>query len=197
MVEVQPDFESEDWSLIRDALVARGKSVEEAVGILQTAWWKQHRRKLDAWNGHLKSQRLDHPSKKSIPLAPIAPPAPDNSKPGRFDRLTPNFIDIRPVCHILRKLEEKEYVDLWYFTAQGCRDAVSPASRSKITRDEHLSYELWLEGKTRLLRCMREHGWSLCETDELAKFFLNLDIHPMKSQLYGLQAMLRYQERVR
>jgi len=32
---------------------------------------------------------------------------------------------------------------------------------------------------------------------QLAKFFLNLDLHPIRSQEYGLLAVLQYQENVR
>ena len=126
--------------------------------------------------------------------------------------------------HILKRLETKEFIDLWHFTAQGCCEATTleltapenafsfistekgpmlqPAgaasiSSSKVTRDEALSYDQWSEGKNQLLNCMAEHGWSAQEVNQLAKFFLNLDFHLIRSESFGLQTVLRYQERVR
>lgn len=68
---------------------------------------------------------------------------------------------------------------------------------SKVVKDDRLTWDQWSEGKTRLLDCMRTCGWNDLEVMQLAKFFLKLDLHPIRSREYGLLAVLRYQENVR
>ena len=203
--------------------MAQGKSAEEAVEVLRKSWRDQHERNLEAWNEH-RLQQQGNQGQEEAPQDPVIPPELTGEKPDWMTRPTPNFLDIRPARHVIKRLEKKEYVELWHFTAQGCQDAASlelaapddtysivntdrglmfqsvgatAVPSSKVIKDEHLSYDQWSEGKTRLLTCMGEHGWEEHETNELAKFFLNLDFHPMRSERYGLQAVLRYQERVR
>ena len=122
----------------------------------------------------------------------------------------------------MKRLKKKEYVELWHFTIQGCRDAAltdlttpndtfglvntndglrlqtvgASTISSKITRDENLSWEQMSEGKSRLLDCMSTSGWSNREVGELAKFFVKLDLHLIRSQEYGSQTVLQYQDRV-
>ena len=70
---------------------------------------------------------------------------------------------------------------------------VSEASiSSKIIQDEDLSFNQWSEGKNRFLLCIRDSGWDKEEVDEMARFFLNLDSDPLRSESLGLQAVLRY-----
>lgn len=225
--EVEPDFQGEEWDIARDALVAQGNTEDEAIAVLQKSWRDQHQRRLVAWDEHLQQLLQDQGNQGQaapMPVDPAETPAPEDERPDWTGRPTPSFLDIRPAHHVLKKLEKKEYVDLWHFTAQGCREAASldlatpddtfslvstgnglmlqsvgaaAVQSSKIVKDENLSFEQWSEGKTRLLSCMGEHGWKEDETNELAKFFLNLDFHPMRSERFGLQAVLRYQERVR
>jgi hypothetical protein len=148
---------------------------------------------------------------------------PAQEEPDWRNRPTPSFLDLQPARHILKKLEKKEFVDLWHFTALGCQeaatiDASNPEDRfclvsaerglqieavgasvvsEKVIGDEQLSYELLSEGKTRLVTCMRTCGWSKEETEELMGFYLSLDTHAIRSQSYGHQTVLRYQEKVR
>ena len=67
---------------------------------------------------------------------------------------------------------------------------------SKVVKDESLSWELLTEGKTRLITCMRTHGWSAHKVMELVKLFVNLDVHLICSQECGLQVVKCYQETV-
>ena len=183
--EPVPDFEHEDWAATIEALTSQGKSMEEAVGVLKKAWELQHKRRMDEWNDRLRLQDQDRPLDERASIPPELPSTPPEEESNWDAVPTPNFLDIRPAHHILKRLEKKEFVDLWHFTAQGCREAATleltapenafsfintekgpmlqPAgaasiSSSKVTRDEALSYDQWSEGKNRLLNCMAEHG---------------------------------------
>ena len=195
---------------------------------MKQSWKTQHKRDLDVWNEHLQQRRTsperEGSGRENTAVTPPNTTTPvEDETPEWLNKPTPSFLDIRPAWHILKKLKKKEFVELWHFTAQGCRDAASidlatlddtfglintekglmlqtvgASSRSsKVVKDENLSWELLTEGKTRLITCMRTHGWSTHEVTELVKLFVNLDIHPIHSQEYGLQAVKRYQEMVR
>lgn len=215
----EPDFLSEDWESIRDAIIAGGKTLEEAVEVIKQSWTTRHEKDMDAWNEYQQQQRATsaqpEDNRDNAPL--------DEDPPAWLNRPTPSHLDVQPARHILKKLEKKEFVELWHFTAQGCRNAASidlaapddtfglintekglmlqtvgaASISSKVTKDENLSWELLSEGKTRLLNCMDSCGWTEHEVRELAKFYLNLDLHPIRSEDYGAQTVLRYQDRVR
>jgi len=198
--------------------------VEQAVEIMRQAWQRSHQKEMDAWNAHLE-QRRDEGSQNGIEpeIAPRTTPPTTDEIPDWVNRPTPSFLDIKPARHVLKKLEKKEFVELWHFTAQGCREAAAidlatpddtfnflktengvvlqtagaSSVSPKVVKDERLSWDQWSEGKTRLLDCMAGCGWNKHEVLELGRFFLGLDLHPIRSQEYGLQAVLRYQENVR
>lgn len=195
--------------------------MEETIGISRRSWRVQHERDLEAWNENLRQRKPSQEQNGSGGDDPSTFPRGDT--PQWLNEPTPSYIGIQPASYILKRLERKEYVEMWYFTAQGCRDAafidltvpndtfgivntekglmlqmvgVSSVS-TEVTRDENLSWEQLSEGKGRLLDYMSSCGWSGYEVRELAKFFLNLDLHPIRSQVYGTQTVLRYQDRVR
>ena len=170
-------------------------------------------------NGKNGNGKIQH----STPTTP--PNDPNQGIEGEPEWLesTPSFLDVQPARNIIKRLKKKEYIELWHFTAQGCRDAAltdlanpegalglvntndglmlqtanASAVSQKAIKDENLSWEQLSEGKTRLLNCMDSCNWSDREIKELAKFFLKLDLHPIRSQDFGTQTVLRYQDRVR
>ena len=67
----------------------------------------------------------------------------------------------------------------------------------KVIRDENLSWVQLTDAKTRMIGCLKSCGWNKNEISQLVLFFLSLDVHPIRSRPYGLEAVMRYQERVR
>ena len=208
MSDVEPDFEGTEWIGLQTALTNSGKTPDKAAKILRQGWRNQHERNVEAWN----EWRLQQQHKEEDSVGGNGETVEDSSE----WRPTPGFLDLQPAQHVLKKLQKKEYVELWYFTVQGCQDAAtsnltSPdetfgfvstgkgvviqsvnasAISSKAVRDEDLSWEQLTEGKTRLVGCMKAGGWSEQEVKQLARFYLNLDIHPVRSYQYGLQAIM-------
>ena len=226
-LDEQPDFEGEEWNAPKEAMVAGGSTAEEAVTALQKAWQDSHRRNVETWEEHLQQIRAEQEHDEQDRVIPEVilsnPPRSEGGGPGWRNQSTPSFLDVQPARHILKRLKKREYVELWHFTAQGCRDAAhldlaaangsfnlvstdrglmlqeaSEASiSSKIIQDEDLSFNQWSEGKNRFLLCIWDSGWDKEEVDEMARFFLNLDSDPLRSESLGLQAVLRYQDKVR
>ena len=222
--ELEPEFENEEWTVTREALISQGNTADEALEILRKSWRDQHQRRLQAWNEHLEQQQQEQDRERGLGRGEDPPPNPPPSdKPAWTGRPTPNFLDVRPARHVLKRLEKREYVELWYFTMAGCQDAAArdlaapqdtfnlvstdnglllqdteaATGSSRVVKDELLSYQEWAEGNHRLIDCMEQLGWDVYEVEELSMFFVHLDLHPLKSEPYGLQAILRYQDRVR
>lgn len=210
--------------MTREALISQGNTADEALEILRKSWRDQHQRRLQAWNEHLEQQQQEQDRERGLGRGEDPPPNPPPSdKPAWTGRPTPNFLDVRPARHVLKRLEKREYVELWYFTMAGCQDAAArdlaapqdtfnlvstdnglllqdteaATGSSRVVKDELLSYQEWAEGNHRLIDCMEQLGWDVYEVEELSMFFVHLDLHPLKSEPYGLQAILRYQDRVR
>jgi hypothetical protein len=120
--DIEPNFNDEVWDALRSALIEGGKSEEEAVGIIRESWKAQHDKEVEAWNEHLRQRQQDH-GPENNPDGPTnglpREDSPGNEVPDWFNQPTPNFLDILPTKHIVKKLM-KEYVELWHFTAQGC-----------------------------------------------------------------------------
>ena len=226
--DTEPDFLSDNWEGLRNVMIEEGRTEDEAVEILKRGWKAQHEKNVAAWNEQLEQRRRNleeerNEEEERRPSHPAEVGNEDDEAPEWLDRPTPSFLDAQPARHVLKKLEKKEFVELWHFTIQGCHDAAlidlqapddtfgivhtdkglmlqsfgASSVSSKVTRDEDLSWEQLTEGKTRLIGCMGSCGWSEHEVKDLAKFFLNLDINPIRSQQYGSQAIMRYQEKVR
>ena len=221
--DTEPNFEDAVWNGARDAIVAGGKSPEEANQILQEGWRAQHTRDLEAWDEHLQGQQQALGQEQDPPNPPGDDSDEEPEAPEWISRPTPSFLDIKPARHVLKRLEKKEFVELWYFTAEGCRDTAAAdlttpddtfgivntdkgllfqtigasSTSSKVTKDEDLSWDQLTEAKTRMVGCLKLCGWSKHEVSQMVLFYLSLDIHPIRSRPYGLKAILRYQDRVR
>jgi hypothetical protein len=226
--ETEPNYEDAVWDAARNAIMAGGKSLEETLEILGQGWRGQHKRAVEEWNEHLRLRQQQEREqegegdREQVDLSTSERNS-ESEVPDWVSRPTPSFLDIKPARNILKRLEKKEFVELWYFTADGCRETsgadllssddynlvgtgngrivirseASAATSTKAVKDEDLSWEQLTEAKTRMVGCMKACGWSQHEVTQLVMFFLSLDVHPIRSQSYGLQTIMRYQDRVR
>src|SRR6201992_4141684 len=130
---VEPNFEGTEWNLTRGALIAQGSSEEEALAALQKAWRDQHLANLEIWNEHVRlhppnqeqegQTRQEQQNLDTSAPATVIPHPPSDDEFDWTSRPTPVFLDIRPARHALKRLEKREFIELWHFTAQGCQDA--------------------------------------------------------------------------
>jgi hypothetical protein len=236
-----PDFSSEPFGFIRDTLVATNQITHEQAAIdLSTAWNLANDARTITWNQQEEEDRLarDEASRaaqeeQDLRRAQIEQEAEaerrekEKKKPklNGFDenKVVGNSVAPRPAAFALNKLENFEFVELWYFTQEGCLDAsdthrtvadeafglskvdgfiaLKPiasfkASRS-VLRDVDLTWRQMTMGKTSLLHHMARAGWSASHTTALAHFFLNLEMSDYRSRPNGERILLAYQARVR
>ena len=134
-----------------------------------------------------------------------------------------SYIAPRPSQYALRRLENFEYLELWYLTQEGCADAAQQqhtqnddtfgltkvddivalrqvstlrASKNAIP-DASLSFRQMSIAKTTLIQQMTKFQWPDKAITALAEFFTHLEVHPFRQREFGEQALLTYQARVR
>jgi hypothetical protein len=138
------------------------------------------------------------------------------------DSMVHDFIAPRPSAYALRRLEEFDYLELWYFTQEGCADAsqnqhtqnedtfsltriddmvslrpVSALKASKnVVQDIDLTWRQLEIAKTILIQQLTKFHWPEGAITSLAEFFMNLEVHQYRQRAYGEQALLIYQAHV-
>jgi len=129
----------------------------------------------------------------------------------------------RPSKYALKKLADYDYVELYYFTVDACKDAAeyertmaedaftlskiddtmalkplnSYKASTKAVPDARLSWQEVSIAKTKLLQCMQEAEWPAKHVMALAGFYVNLDSHEIREEEGGEQVLVQYQAEVR
>ena len=134
-----------------------------------------------------------------------------------------DFIAPRPAQYALRRIEDFEYVELWYFTPEGCADATQrqltqhddtfgltkvddivtlksvsslKASRNVIP-DAELSFRQMSMAKNTFLPLMTKYQWSAKSVAAFAQLYTQLELHHYRQREFGERALITYQARVR
>ena len=139
-----------------------------------------------------------------------------------MDKPVRDTTQLRPSRFAIHKLEEHDYVELHYFTLEGCMEALkhnctitqdastftkaddslllkpmaSHKPSNKVTPDEGLTWHQMSIAKTTLLHHMGRTGLPNQYIMALAEFYLNLESHPMWLQTNGDTILLHYQAQV-
>lgn len=146
LLEQEPNFNSGAFAINRQSLIDRGLQPDQAIETLRDLWttnrqirhedWTQQR---DVYNQQ-EAQRQQQQQQQNPP-APPAPPAPHPDTPKTPDGKKgpkagsfPKGISVSseptlaPSEYARQKLFKGEWVDLWYFTREGCEDAATPST---------------------------------------------------------------------
>ncbi|KAG1802354.1 uncharacterized protein BJ212DRAFT_1285945, partial [Suillus subaureus] len=133
------------------------------------------------------------------------------------DTLTP-----RPSQYAIHKLKSFKYVELWYFSPDGCRETADDAKTSaddtfgltkvedfvalkpvasfkascKAIQDHSLEWHQFDLAKNSFLLYINKLKWPDKHQRALTMFFMNIVSHPSRSEPYGEQALLLYAARV-
>ncbi|KAM6489092.1 hypothetical protein JOM56_013779 [Amanita muscaria] len=223
-----PDYTSEAFAPLRAALTTGDRTEGEAVQFLIATWRDDVNRKKRQWAQQLEDDRLAEEACRRDQDERRQPHGTQTSKLKLNTLATGATIsDIRiprPSSYALKRLEKYEYVDLWYFTEEGCEDALRfnqstapdtytlanlgdtlslrPIDAMKALRnafgDEKLTWRQMSIAKTSLLHHMTELGWDVTYVRALASFYVALESHPRRRQgTNGDKVLLLYQAEVR
>jgi hypothetical protein len=239
-LEILPDHTSPDYLALRTVLIDTGLTVDEAVERLNTTWTQGHNTRVGAWNHQVEEdaqaeeerQRAMLEQEEEIRLQrereeEAEKQEAEKKKPkiSDFDEdaMIEDFLMPRPSSYALRKLEDFEYVELYYFTQEGCVDAlenqhtmnddtfgitrqdsmiqlrsISSLKASKnVIQDVELSWRQMTMGKTTYLANLATARWPEKHVNALTQFFLQLKMHPFRSRPHGEKILILYQARAR
>ncbi|KAJ7076770.1 hypothetical protein B0H15DRAFT_790221 [Mycena belliarum] len=243
-LDLCPDFAGPIFRTARDAITTAdpNKTTDNVVADFTAAWQADWDIQKAAWDAQEAADQAardttaqaasDEAARKQAELdaeAAAEKREADKKKPklNDFDSTkgVGDSIAPRPSSFALRKLERFEYVELWYFTREGCTDAAASAasktinedalalaklddfvglrpaasfSASKnVVKDNDLSWEQLLFAKNSMLEHMAALSWPDKHVSSLADFWYSLETHPSRSLLHGDRIVLTYQAEVR
>ncbi|KIK94002.1 hypothetical protein PAXRUDRAFT_12322 [Paxillus rubicundulus Ve08.2h10] len=134
-----------------------------------------------------------------------------------------NVIILHPSQYALLKLKNFEFIELWYFSPDGCRDTAKSSSSTmedtfgiskvddiltmrpvsalkqshNVVNDCDLSVSDFFRAKNSFLVHIKHVSWPKKHINALAEFFWHLENHPIHNRRHGNTVMLLYAHRVR
>ncbi|KAF8799132.1 hypothetical protein BYT27DRAFT_7121639 [Phlegmacium glaucopus] len=214
-LEVMPDHAGPHYNILRDALTQNGMTPEQAVQALNNSWTQNHDARIQVWDQQEPPEREE----ERVEMEKKKPKMKD------FDDTTSvgNYIAPRPAQYALRRIEDFEYVELWYLTPEGCADATQlqltqnddafgltkvddmvtlksvsslKASRN-VVPDSDLGFCQMSMAKNAFIPLMTKYQWSEKAINAFAQLFTQLELHPYRQREFGERALVIYQARVR
>ncbi|SRR6266540_2536175 len=241
-LELPPDFTGPGYQAIRDLIIAQvpNLTAEQAAEQLQTAYNTDRQIRIAAWEERLRNQQeaealqaQQHREEEEArqaeeeKLAEAERKELEKKKPkiNDFDddRMADSVIMARPSPFALNKLKNFEYIELSYFTPEGCATAaeesratadeafgltkldgfvalkpVASFRASKyVTKDKDLSWRQMTMGKNSMLHHMNKLGWPEKHVNALAHFYFILEDHPMRMRPDGDRILIIFQAALR
>jgi hypothetical protein len=239
--ETCPEYGGPEFDIIRTTLInTAGMTNEGVIQHLEDAWTQQKNRRVERWNQQLQNdirlrQEAEQRQQEEENAVRTQREAEQEAERREAEKKKPkmngfdanatvdDFIIPRPATYALNKLESFEYIELWYFTQEGCLDALEnhrfqaedalgfakvgdtlalkqlaavKASRNAI-KDADLTWRQMTMARICFLQQAAAAGWPPSHVKALAEFFLNLEIHPTRNRKHGESILLLYQARVR
>src|SRR5271156_4993890 len=238
-LEAMPDHAGPHYQVLREALVQNGMPVEQAVQALDNSWTMNHDARILAWNQQVaddaaaaqqqvpQQQMLEDPVPQAQPTPEVDGDDAEKKKPKMkdFDDATTvgNYIAPRPAQYALRRIEDFDYVELWYLTTEGCSDATqhqltqhddafglakvdnmvtlksfsSIRASKNVIPDAELSFRQMPMAKNALIPLMAKYQWSEKAITAFTQLFTQLELHPLRQREFGERALISYQAKVR
>lgn len=234
--EVRPDFASNAYRMVREAVMAAHNiDVDEAIDRITAAWQLEHDQRVEAWNLEQEAntreaeriqleQRQRDEEEQRLQEAEVEREhrEAEKKKPKisdfNEDQPPPNMVAPRPSQYAFQKLSSFEYVELWYFSQEGCLEAsrnncsqaddalgittthdvltLRPVASVKGSRnakaDHELSFSDFLQAKNAFLKHLGQAAWPEKHVNALAKFFWNIENHPIRDNLNSDPIALHY-----
>ncbi|KAK1231229.1 hypothetical protein PQX77_005653, partial [Marasmius sp. AFHP31] len=230
-----PDFSGPAWQVTRDGLPG---SDEDAIQVLSTAWSADHERRVELWDAQVASDEAAAAAStesERIRIEELAKDAEitrqkealeaEKKKPklGNFERgkLVPDAITPRPLAFATQKVQNREYVELDYWTAKGLSAAaksnlntssndtftflqgddggltlqptLSNISSKSVRPDDQLTFAEMSTAKTGMLEDIKQANWPEEHVLALVTFFHHLENHPLRREEHGEDVLVQYQ----
>jgi hypothetical protein len=217
-LEVQPNFESAAYLGWLNALVAGGTTREDALERMAKGWRLERQERIVLWQQQneedacaLQEQQEQERVKKE---------AEEQAERRETEKKKPKINDFNDPQYAIQKIKNMEYIELWYFSPDGCHEA-SVTSRStsdsddafgfakvdgivalkmiasfkasqKAVQDHDLSWQQFDLAKTSFLVHIEKGGWPEKHQQALAMFFTLVTNHEHCMHPRGEKTLLRY-----
>ncbi|KAG2120347.1 hypothetical protein BD769DRAFT_1390351 [Suillus cothurnatus] len=195
-LEVCPDFAGDLYASIREDLIAAtGANKARPEAEIEWACTAQDEEERLAKEAEAEKEHLDAEKKKP------------KMKGFSATATVSDAIAPRPSQYAIQKLNNFEYVELWYFSPEGCKDAmklllsisddmfslarldnqltICPAPAFKASKaalpDHELSFSTFLHAKNLFLTHASTAKWPQTHLDALALFFWHLENHAIRN----------------
>lgn len=229
-LEAQPNFESAAYAGWLNALVTGGITREDALRNMADGWRFERQERIVLWQEQteeddraLREQEERERAEKAAEEQEEQCEA-EKKKPkiNDFDAssIVADVIIPRPSQYAIQRIKNMEYVELWYFSPDGCHEA-SITSRStsdaddaygfakvdgvialktlasfkasqKAIQDHDLSWRQFDLAKTSFLVHIEKGGWPEKHQQALALFFTLITNHEHRMRPRGEKTLLRY-----
>ncbi|KAF8878935.1 hypothetical protein BD779DRAFT_1553147 [Infundibulicybe gibba] len=251
---MQPVFQTARTSMIENQNLPDIQTHEDAAQELANAWSEDNAERCEAYAAQqdaLERERLDlelqardaqrqesqqPPRNHTPPPQPPRQPEPEDQPAPtqrkrvappivRRDRMISSTLPSRPSQFAINKVQNYEYVDLWYFTPDGYAEAarqakatddegftlaggesgerlglkaMTTASASKnAILDEALPWNVFTDTRQEYLDFLASVEWPERLYADMAAFFARIETHRIRKTDAGKRALLEYQARAR
>ncbi|KAG6379374.1 hypothetical protein JVT61DRAFT_11838 [Boletus reticuloceps] len=239
--EPAPNFLSAAFRAGREAIMANDNVDQvEAAARMLADWNAEHERDIVAWDQQQEDaqraaeladneRREEEAEERRLAEedAEKEHQEAEKKKPKMADFTSglppPNVLIKRPSQYALTKLASFDFVELWYFSPEGCNDAakhlksstddafgisssndfltlrpVASVKASQYVRADHqLTFGEFLQARVSYLDHIKQASWPGKHINALAMFFWNLESHPHRVTTHGDLIILNYASRVR
>ncbi|KAG1806578.1 uncharacterized protein HD556DRAFT_1188401, partial [Suillus plorans] len=240
-LDVEPDFASPTFEGLRNRIIGNSQTTHvEAANELTIGWQQDRDIRVTAWNQQViedarlaaeqaqtARELLEQEERTHEQEAENERREAEKKKPkindftvgtSVGDTLTP-----RPSQYTIHKLKSYEYVELWYFSPDGCKETADEAKSSadgtfgftkvedfvalkpvasfkpsrKAIQDHNLEWRQFDMAKNSFLLYINKLNWPEKHQRAVTMFFMNIVSHPQRAEPFGERALLLYAARVR
>ncbi|KAG6812363.1 hypothetical protein H0H87_009830, partial [Tephrocybe sp. NHM501043] len=249
--DICPDFTSPPFKPMRALMRATGMTDKEAVTSLQMAWVMQNNAERERWEQEAEAraaaeaqeeqrrreeeqqqqvQPEPHPRPEATQTAPtIDKEGAEQSRKARskLRAFNPNVqvgnaLAPHLSSYAINKLANFEYCELWYFSMEGCEDALrtqrteaddsfgmtrigelvtlrpvaSVQASKRVIQDEDLTWEQFHYAHRCFIQHIMKSKWPDEHAQALLRFFIEIESSPFVTRENGKKALLTYAARV-
>ena len=236
-----PDFAGVAYAAFRQIMVNNEQvNNDHAVEQLTAAWNLTHEQEVEAWRQQVQVQSAEQEELARLAeeeeerrqaheegLKDEEKKEQEKTRPkiANFDegRMVSDHVMPQPSQFAIGKLKSFNFVELWYFTDEGCHEAqdssraqsddaygltkiddlvaLKPVASFKALRDVVPDADLtWRQlnvSKNAMLWYLEVCGWPPKHIQYFALFYFNLEVDPMRSQPHGEKVLTIYQAKVK
>ncbi|KAG1724164.1 uncharacterized protein EDB91DRAFT_1062977, partial [Suillus paluster] len=226
-------FESDAYAGWLNALVNAGIARADTLTQMIDGWRCEHQERIDLWQEQVENEtraerELEERTRAERELEEENEHCEAEKKKPKINNFDTNTLvaDVlvpRPSQFTLQKIKNMEYVELWYFSPDGCRDAFDSSRSSaedvfgltkvdgfiafkpvssfkasqKALQDHDLSWRQFDIAKTSFLVHIEKCAWPEKHQQVLALFFMLITNHEHRMRPRGEKTLLRYAGLVR